>query len=388
MEEPKLSGPLVGLKIIEIAGIGPGQLAGMLLADLGARILRVDRQDQAERGIEMPTRFNLMNRSRHVIGVDLKSKEGANFIRRLILQADALYEGYRPGVMERFGLGPAECLEVNPKLVYGRMTGWGQEGPLAQTAGHDPNYIGLTGVLASIGGREGPPVYPLNLIGDFGGGALYLVLGLLAGLIEAARSGEGQVVDAAMIDGAASMMTVFHGLLAAGAWRESRASNFADGGSPNVGAYRTKDGEYMVLGAVESRFFGNVINTLGLDLDARDCNDSRKWEEIRTKLQQAFLQKTRSEWEAIFSSVDACVSPVLSLSEATEHDHLNARKTYLEVDGITQPAPAPRFSRTPGRITQPPSEAGVDNLAALADWGLEDLEIREMESSGLLTSRR
>ena len=387
MENPRLSGPLAGLKIIETAGIGPGQLAGMLLADLGATLLRVDRKDQTQQGIDMPAKYNLMNRSRHAIGLDLKSEAGRNLVLRLVAEADALYEGYRPGVMERLGLGPAECLGINPRLVYGRMTGWGQEGQMAQAAGHDPNYIGLTGVLASIGTREGAPVYPLNLIGDFGGGALYLVLGLLAGLIEARSSGRGQVVDAAMIDGTASLMTLFHGLQAGGMWRETRASNSIDGGAPNVGVYQTKDGGYMAVGAVETRFFANLIATLGLNLDPRECHNPRKWDEIRSALEEAFVQKTRDEWEAIFSSVDACVSPVLSLTEATENDHLLSRGTYVKVDGIAQPSPAPRFSRTPGRISQPPAEPGTANLAALAPWGLTETEVLEMESRGVLLTR-
>ena len=379
-----MKGPLEGLKIVEIAGIGPGQLAGMLLADLGATLLRVDRKDSVERGFDMPARFNLMNRSRPAIGVDLKSSEGRDLVLRLVATADALFEGYRPGVMERFGLGPDECLALNPKLVYARMTGWGQNGPMSKAAGHDPNYIALTGVLASIGEKDGAPVYPLNLVGDFGGGALYLAFGLLAGVIEAGQSGKGQVIDVAMVDGIASMMTLFHGLMAGGLWNEARASNIADAGAPNVGAYETKDGQYMAVGAVESKFFHNLLSGLGLDLDARDAQDPRNWERMRSAIRVAFAQKTRAEWEQVFAGVDACVSPVLSLSEATEHAHLRARNTYVEVDGVTQPAPAPRFSRTPGRISAPPADAGTSNRAALGAWGFDQNEVRTLEATGVL----
>ena len=379
-----MSGPLAGLKIIEIAGIGPGQLAGMLLADLGATLLRIDRKDKAERGIDIPAKFNLMNRSRPAIGLDLKSEQGRQLVLDLTEQADALFEGYRPGVMERFGLGPNDCLKANPRLVYGRMTGWGQDGPLAQAAGHDPNYIALTGVLASIGEKNGAPVYPLNLIGDFGGGALYLAFGLLAGIIEARKSGQGQIVDVAMVDGIASMMTLFHGLLAGGMWREARASNFADTGAPNVGAYETKDGQFMAVGAIEPKFFNNLLAGLELDLDARDAQDPGNWEPTRTAMQAAFRQRTRAEWEQVFAGVDACVSPVLSLSEATQDVHLRTRGTYVEVDGISQPAPAPRFSRTPGRVGAPPAEIGSANQAALGAWGLSETEVRELEAKGVL----
>jgi len=379
-----LSGPLTNHKIIEIAGIGPGQLCGMLLADLGATVIRIDRKEDADLGIGMPAKYNLMNRSRPTIAVDLKSEAGVNLVKSLVGEADALFEGFRPGVMERLGLGPEICMALNPKLVYGRMTGWGQDGPMAQAVGHDPNYIALTGVLASIGDKEGAPVYPLNLIGDFGGGGVYLAFGLLAALLETNRSGQGQVVDAAMVDGIASMMTLFHGLLAGRMWQESRGSNIIDAGAPNVHVYRTRDNAYMAVGAVEARFFENLTRTLGLDIDPELRNKPKHWADLTEQIQQVFSTKTRNEWSDIFAEVDACVSPVLSLTEATQQQHLIARATYVEVEGIIQPAPAPRFSRTPGEISQPPLEAGTDNVSALKAWSMTKNQVVQLERDGTL----
>ena len=382
-----MTGPLTGYKIIEIAGIGPGQLCGMLLADLGAKVIRIDRKEDADLGIGIPAKYNLMNRSRPTIAVDLKSKQGVNFVKSLLPEADALFEGFRPGVMERLGLSPDECLSINTRLVYGRMTGWGQEGPMAQAVGHDPNYIALTGALASIGEKAGPPVYPLNLVGDFGGGGVYLAFGLLAALLETNRSGQGQVVDAAMVDGIASMMTLFHGMLAGGMWSEARGSNMIDAGAPNVHVYETKDGGYMAAGAVEARFFKNMTDTLGLDIDPERRNRPKCWMAITEEIQAVFLTKTRDEWTDIFAKADACVSPVLSLSEATEHAHLVARQTYVDVDGIPQPAPAPRFSRTPGAISSAPEEPGQDNTEALKGWNIDPATINELEATGLLLTQ-
>ena len=379
-----MSGPLRGFRILEFAGIGPGQLCGMLLAELGAKVLRLGRQQGSGAGIGMPARCNLMNRSRPCLALDLKSAAGREFAASLVPKADALFEGFRPGAMERLGLGPENCLKRNPKLVYGRMTGWGQEGPLARRAGHDPNYIGLVGALSAIGERDGPPVYPLNLIGDFGGGALYLAFGLLAGLLEASRSGKGQVVDAAMIDGAASMTTFLHGLLAAGLWREERGSNLLDGGSPQVRPYRTKDDQYMVAGALEGPFFKNMLDVLGIEADPAWRSQPDRWPELSERIQARFLTKTRAEWSALFEGVDACVSPVLSFTEAAQHPQAKARRLYQTLDGIVQPAPAPRFSRTPGAIRSPPSEPGQDNAAALADWGFSAQAVRALEAEGTL----
>ena len=379
-----MSGPLTGFKVVEIAGIGPGQLCGMLLADLGATVIRIDRKEDADLGIGMPAKYNLMNRSRACIAVDLKTTDGVDLVKRLLVEADALFEGFRPGVMERLGLGPEVCTAINPKLVYGRMTGWGQDGPMSQAVGHDPNYIALTGILASIGEKDGPPAYPLNLVGDFGGGGVYLAFGILAALLEATRSGQGQTVDAAMVDGAASMMTLFHGMLAGGMWQEARGHNMIDAGGPNVHVYETKDGKHVAVGAVEARFFKNLTDTLGLDIDPNHRNNPKHWTRLITEIQTAFFTKTRDQWAEVFNNVDACVSPILSLTEATQNHHLTARKTYVEVDGITQPAPAPRFSRTPGEISRPPTETGSDNQTALSGWNLGKKEIARLEENGVL----
>jgi len=352
---------------------------------MGAQLLRVERLEAAGLGVTMPARYNLMNRSRPAVPVDLRRPEGVELVLDLCAGADALFEGFRPGVMERLGLGPAECMARNPRLVYGRMTGWGQEGPLAERAGHDPNYIALAGVLASIGERDGPPIYPLNLVGDFGGGGAFLAIGLLAGIIEASRSGAGQVVDAAMVDGAASLMTVFHGLLAAGLWREQRGSNLLDGGAPFLRPYETADGKYVVVGALEGKFFRELLARLGLDdLDPDWQYDPGRWPEIRQRLAEAFASRKREEWMALFEHSDACVSPVLSLSEATRHPHNVARETYVEKEGILQPAPAPRFSRTRSAIGSSPGADGKAAAEALAQWGVPAARVRSLAESGVL----
>ena len=365
-------GPLEGYKIIEIAGIGPGQFCGMLLADMGATLLRVDRPEAGERGVAMPAKFNLMNRGRATIEVDLQTQEGVDFVLELCAKADALFEGFRPGVMERLGLGPETCLAHNPRLVYGRITGWGQDGPLAETAGHDTNYIALTGALAALGEPGKPPPIPLNLIGDFGGGGLYLALGLLAALLETQRSGKGQVVDAAMIDGAASMMTLFHGMLAAGLWRDQRQANAFDGASPYVRCYETSDGRYISICAVERRFFANLIEALGADeINPDDQHKAKTWPHQHAVLERIFRSKTRDDWVRLLEGTDTCFAPVLTLTEAPEHPHNQARNAYVTSSGILQPAPAPRFSRTPSQIQRPPTEPGVFDVESLAEWGLE-----------------
>ena len=348
MSASNAKGPLSGYKLIEIAGVGPTQLTGMLLADMGAEIVRVVRPGPVDLGVPMPDKYKLMNRSRRSAAVDLKKAQGRDVVLDMCAGADALFEGFRPGVMERLGLGPAECMQRNERLVYGRMTGWGQEGPLATSAGHDPNYIGIAGVLGCIGKQDEAPAYPLNLIGDFGGGALYLAMGLLAAMLETAKSGKGQVVDAAMVDGAASMMTVFYGLIAAGLWKEQRGSNVLDGGAHFVNTYRTRDNQYVVVAPIEGRFYRELLDKLDItdeDLLAQQFNRER-WREFSELLQQKFLTKTRDEWCEIFAGSDACFAPVLSLTEAAQHPHAQARNAYINVDGITQPAPAPRFSRT------------------------------------------
>ena len=388
MTSSKAKGPLSGYKFIEIAGIGPTQLTGMLLADMGAEIVRVVRLSPVDLGVPMPDRYKLMNRSRRSVAVDLKKPQGRDIVLELCARADAIFEGFRPGVMERLGLGPDECMQQNERLVYGRMTGWGQDGPLAKTSGHDPNYIGIAGVLGCIGKKDEAPAYPLNLIGDFGGGALYLAMGLLAAMLEAAKSGKGQIVDAAMVDGAASMMTVFYGLLAAGLWKEQRGSNILDGGAHFVNTYRTKDDQYVVVAPIEGRFYNELLDRLEIsDPDLRTQQHNRdRWPEFADRLQEIFLTKTRDEWCEIFDGSDACFAPVLSLTEATQHPHAQARNAYARVDGVIQPAPAPRFSRTPAEIQSPPLEAGQHTEEILRDWGFSEERIIELGNAGIINS--
>lgn len=372
-------GPLSGFKIIEIAGIGPGQFCGMLLADMGAQLIRIDRKSDAVLGIGMPAKFNLMNRSRPAIAVDLKRPAGVELVLKLCEGADALFEGFRPGVMERLSLGPDTCMARNERLVYGRMTGWGQTGPLANAVGHDGNYASLAGVIAAIGERDGPPSIPLNLTADFGGGGAYLAIGILAALLETGRSGKGQVVDAAMVDGAASLMTMFYGLLAGGFWHENRGTNILDGGAPFYRAYRTSDQQYVIVCAIERKFFKVLLDSLGIDdIELAEQHDQQKWPQHVDRFAAVFASKTRDEWCALLEGSDACFAPVLTLAEAPAHEHNRARATFIDVDGITQPAPAPRFSRTASGIKHPPPTTSDDIRSALADWGLSDSDIDEL----------
>jgi len=369
-------GPLHGFKIVEIAGIGPGQLCGMLLADMGAELIRIDRPDGDDPGVDFPAKYDIMNRSRPTLAVDLKSKKGAELVLRLCEDADALFEGFRPGVMERLGLGPSTCMAKNERLIYGRMTGWGQHGPLADSVGHDTNYIALSGALGSIGDKDQPPPIPLNLIGDFGGGALYLAMGMLAAMLEASKSGKGQVVDAAMVDGVASMMTLFYGLIAGGMWTDKRQSNMLDGAAPFVKNYETKDGKYVAVCAIENRFFRALLEALEIvDIDASDQHRRGNWAEQDAIFAARFKEKTRDEWSDIFEGTDSCAAPVLSITEAPQHVHSKARNTYVTVDGIKQPGPAPRFSRTQSEIRHGPTAPGEFDRQALSDWGLSDAEI-------------
>ncbi len=374
-------GPLHGFKIIEIAGIGPGQFCGMLLADMGAQLIRIGRPSDADLGI--PARYNLMNRSRPLVGVDLKAEAGANLVLRLCEDADALFEGFRPGVMERLGLGPDVCMARNQRLVYGRMTGWGQTGPLANAVGHDGNYAALAGVIAAIGAKDGPPSIPLNLTADFGGGGAYLAIGILAALLETGRSGEGQIVDAAMVDGAASLMTLFYGMHAGGFWQDSRGSNFLDGAAPFYRAYRTSDEQYVIVCAIEQRFFSALIESLAIDdIELADQYDKNKWPAQIERIAAVFARKTRDEWCELLDGTDACCAPVLSLTEAPQHEHNKSRGTFVDVDGVTQPAPAPRFSRTKSAIRNSPGEAEECARDALHDWGLIDAEIDRLLQDG------
>lgn len=372
-------GPLSGFKIIEIAGIGPGKFCGMLLGDMGAQLIRIERTAGVDLGIEVPAKFDLMNRSRPTIGVDLKSRSGVDLVLQLCESADALFEGFRPGVMERLGLSPDDCTARNGKLVYGRMTGWGQDGPLADAVGHDGNYAALAGVIGAIGEKDGPPSIPLNLTADFGGGGVYLAMGILAALLETSRSGKGQVVDAGMVDGAASLMTMFYGLHASGVWRDQRGSNFFDGAAPFYRAYRTGDGQYIIVCALEPRFFKALLESLGIDdIELTEQYDRSKWPIHLERLESVFASKSRDEWCALLEGTDACFAPVLSLAEAPDHEHNKARKTFVDVGGITQPAPAPRFSRTASEIGQAASEMNPDVRGVLADWGLSDSEIDQL----------
>ena len=379
-------GPLAGLKVIEMAGIGPAPMCAMLLADLGATVLRIDRQQPSGLGLpNQTTRFNIMNRSRHAIAVDLKRPEGIALVLRLVEQADALIEGFRPGVMERLSLGPETCLKRNPKLVFGRMTGWGQEGPLAQAAGHDLNYIALIGALHSIGRAGQPPTPPLNLVGDFGGGALYLAFGVVCALLEAQRSGKGQVVDAAMIDGAASLMTIFFALHAAGSFTMNRGENVLDSGAFFYDVYECADGKFISLACIEDKFLEEFLRRLEIDpKEMPPKMDRRRWPEAKAKLAARFKTKTRDAWCRLLEGTDACFAPVLSLAEAPSHPHNLARGTFVEVDGIVQPAPAPRFSRTPAAHPTPPEDPGERGIASLAQWGLASDEIAALKRSGAL----
>jgi alpha-methylacyl-CoA racemase len=378
-------GPLTGVRIVELGGIGPGPFAAMLLADLGADIVRIDRIVASDSGVQMDEKFNLLHRGRRSVAMDLKNKDAVVTVLKLVAQADALIEGFRPGVTERMGLGPDACLAVNPKLIYGRMTGWGQDGPLAQAPGHDMNYIALTGVLHSIGERGGKPVPPLNLTGDFGGGSLYLALGIVSALLESRSSGKGQVVDAAMVDGSASLMTLMYGMRAAGYWSDERGTNRLDSGAPWYSVYETRDGKYVALASNEPRFYKVTIETMGLaGKDLPDQHDRASWPQMKQLFAEVFKTKTREEWTNLMAGQEVCFAPVLSMGEAPEHPHLKARGTFVEVNGVVQPACAPRFSRTPGAIQRGAARVGEHTDEALADWGLSDSERAALRQSGAI----
>jgi len=373
------TGPLAGIRILEFSGIGPGPFCGMLLSDMGADVLRIDRK-----GNDRGEKTHVTRRGRKSVTLDLKQPEARAACLRLIDTADALYEGFRPGVMERLGLGPDIALQRNPKLVYGRMTGWGQEGPLAQAAGHDINYIAITGALHAIGTPE-TPVPPLNLVGDFGGGAMYLAVGMLAALLHARATGEGQVVDAAMSDGAASLMAAFYGHMAGGRWRDTRASNGVDGGAPYYGVYPCKDGRWVALGSIEPQFFAIMLEKLGISDFPRDRQlDRTHWPDLRARIAAAFLTRTQAEWMAVMEGSDACFAGVLSLADAPSHPHNVARGTFVTVDGVLQPAPAPRFSRTPSAIQELDPAIGAHNESGLSSWGFTHDDIARLRASKAL----
>ena len=384
MNPTSSKGPLHGLRVIELASIGPGPMCCMLLADQGADVVRVDRLQPSGLGLAQERRFEVNGRSRRSVALDLKAPAGRDAVLRLLDGADVLVEGFRPGVTESLGLGPAVCHARNPRLVYGRMTGFGQTGPLSQAAGHDLNYIALTGALHAIGGAGGPPVPPLNLVGDYGGGALYLAFGVMAALFERQRSGLGQVVDAAMVDGAASLASVFYGLQAAGHWAGPRGSNLLDGGAPFYGTYETADGRHISLGPLEPKFFAILAAALGLEERfVKSQYDRQLWPEMRQAIAAAVRGRSRDQWCAQLEGSDACFAPVLAFDEAPHHAHALARGAFVNVDGVQQPAPAPRFDRTPAAHPRRPPELGEHTLAVLQEAGYSAAEVAALQATGV-----
>ena len=377
-----MSGPLDGVRIIELAGLGPAPFAGMMLADAGADIIRIDRAERATYPPNTEPHVDLMNRGRRSVAVDLKHPDGVGLVLRLVEGADGLMEGFRPGVAERLGIGPDVCLARNPRLVYGRMTGWGQDGPMASAAGHDIDYIALAGALEPMARAGQRPFPPLNLVGDFGGGGMMLAFGMCAAIISARQTGAGQVVDAAMVDGAAALMTMTYTLRSSGMWKEERGTNLLDTGAHFYEVYETSDGGYMALGAIEPQFYAALLR--GLELEGEDLPDQmdrEAWPQMKERFAALFATKTRDEWTAVFEGTDACVAPVLSPWEAPSHPHLRARGTFSEVAGVVQPSPAPRFGGTPGAIRRPPPNPGQHADEALADWGLDPGEVAELRST-------
>jgi len=360
-------GPLEGLKIIEVSGLGPGPFCGMLLADLGADVVCVDR----EAAPRLEPASDCTRRGKRSIVLDLKTEEGRDVFFSLVEKADALFEGFRPGVMEKLGLGPGECMARNPRLVYGRMTGWGQHGPLSKAAGHDINYISLSGALAAIGRKGEKPAVPLNLVGDYGGGAMFLALGMVSALLEVQRSGKGQVIDAAMTDGSALLMSVFYSLQAQGQWHTQRGSNLLDGGAHFYDVYETSDGKFVSIGPLEPSLYTVLLEKLGVDQDEFGSQYAQEsWPGLSSRLEAVFKTRSRDEWCELLEGTDACFAPVLDLSEAAQHPHNRARKTHIEVGGMMQPAPAPRFSRTQPEVAFAPHERGADLAAVIKDWGI------------------
>jgi alpha-methylacyl-CoA racemase len=374
-------GPLDGYKIIEIAGIGPGPFGAMMLADMGAEIIRIERPNAQMWGNPA---MDLLNRGRRSVCIDLKSAVGVETVLRLVEQNDALLEGFRPGVMERLGLGPDVCLERNPRLVYGRMTGWGQSGPLANAAGHDINYISLVGALHAIGRRGAPPTPPLSLLGDFGGGGLMLAYGIVCALLERERSGKGQVVDAAMVDGTAALMTIYHATQQIGFWNDERGTNLLDSGAHWYDAYETSDGKWVSIGSFEPQFYAILMEKLGLDPEAWPQMDQERWPELKEKIAEIFKAKTRDAWCEIFEGTDVCFAPVLTVAESREHPHAIARESYVEIEGVGQPRPAPRFSRTDAEIKRPPSSPGAHTDEVLGEAGFAADEIAKLRGDGVV----
>jgi alpha-methylacyl-CoA racemase len=381
-----MAGPLKGIKILEIAGIGPGPFAAMMLADQGAEVIRIDRAHGALGGVIGKPDKDVLNRSRRSIAVDLKKPEGIALVLEMVQQADGLVEGFRPGVMERLGLGPDVCAAANPNLVYGRMTGWGQDGPMAKVAGHDINYIALAGALHAFGRAGEKPTPPINMVGDFGGGGMLMAFGMVCALLEAQKSGQGQVIDAAMIDGSALLMTMIWAFRAMGIWQDTRGVNMLDTGAHFYDTYETADGKYIALGAIEPQFYAEFLTRAGLadDPDLKNQMLMPQWPNLKAKLTAHFKTKSRDAWCALLEGSDACFAPVLSMAEAPSHPHLQARGTFVEVEGVMQPAPAPRYSRTVNdRPTLPPLP-GADGVAILADWGFSDARITALIAGGVV----
>ena len=375
-------GPLKGVKVIEAGGIGPGPFCAMLLSDMGAEVIRIERKG----GLSLfDPKFDLLNRGRKSVSLDLRKPEGVEAALKMVEQADVLTEGFRPGVMEKLGLGPDVCLERNPKLIFGRMTGWGQEGPLASAAGHDINYIALSGALHAIGRCGDRPVPPLNLVGDFGGGGMLLAFGIAAALFEAQRSGKGQVVDAAMVDGSALLTTMFYGFKASGLWNNVLGTNLLDSGAHFYDTYETKDGKWISVGSIEPQFYAELIRLGGLDASEFEAQlDPRKWPELKNKIMEVFKSKTREEWVEIMEGSDVCFAPVLDFDEACQHPHNALRGTFVEVEGVLQPGPAPRFSRTKPEIQGPPPKPGEHTEQVLADWGFSQDELESLKQAGAI----
>ena len=380
-----MAGPLTGYRIIEIAGIGPGPFAAMLLADMGAEVIRVERAGAVRGPIPDGPHFDVLLRGRRNVAIDLKHPDGVEALLTLVETADALIEGFRPGVMERLGIGPDACRERNPKLVFGRMTGWGQEGPYAQAAGHDINYISLAGALAHFGRAGEPPVPPLNMVGDFGGGGMFLAYGVVCGLLEAQRSGQGQVVDTAMVDGTAVLMSMFWAFRSIGMHDENaRGTNLLDTGAHFYDVYRCSDGEYISLGSIEPQFYAELLRLTGLDGDEQFARqmDRAEWPALKNRLTELFARRTRAEWCELMEETDVCFAPVLTMSEAAQHPHNVERNTFIDVAGTVQPAPAPRFSRTAPDVARPPAHAGAHTVEVLADWGVDSAQIDAWTATG------
>ncbi|SDG93636.1 alpha-methylacyl-CoA racemase [Lentzea fradiae] len=373
-----MSGPLEGLRVVELAGLAPAPFGCMVLADLGADVVQVHKP-----GSRPMIPGDFLGRNRRSIAIDTRTPQGAELVLKLVERSDVLVEGFRPGVTERLGIGPAQCLARNPRLIYGRMTGWGQDGPLADRAGHDINYIAVAGALEPLGRAGGPPSFPINLLGDFGGGGLLLALGVLAALYERERSGRGQVVDAAMVDGVALLTTFLHGMRSAGLWRGGRGENMLDGGVPFYDVYEAADGRFVAVGALEQKFYADLVRVLDL-ADAPSRDDPANWPELRERIAAAVKTKTRDEWADLARGTDACLAPVLSPDEAANHPYNTARNTFVDVAGARHPAPAPRFDRTPTAVPSPPAEAGANTAEVLAGIGVPDAEIMELRRSGVI----